>query len=180
MLRITVPLGEAIDERTKQFVVTEGFDLELEHSLVSLSKWESREEKPFLGKEKKTGEEVLRYVVDMTLTPDVPPGIYSLLSEKNFEEINTYINAKMTATTIRRIEQQRPSREIITAELIYYWMVALQIDFQCQYWHLNRLVMLVEVCNEKNKPAKKVNRRTAAQQRADLNRERRQQHNTRG
>lgn len=181
MLRITVPLSEGFDELNNKFVVSKGFDLELEHSLVSLSKWESREEVPFLGKDEKTQEQVLRYIQDMTLTPDVPPKIYEKLSQSNIDDINAYIGAKMTATTFREIGREKPTREIITAEIIYHWMVAMQIDFQCQYWHLNRLLTLVRVINEKNKPNKprKFNR-SAAAQRAEMNRSRMAQYGTTG
>jgi|SRR5215204_86724 len=181
MLKISVPMAEEFNETTHKFVVSETFDLELEHSLASLSKWEGREEKPFLGKEAKTGDEVLRYIQDMTLTPNVPPEMYSNLSRDNLVAVNAYINAAMTATTFREVEPNRPSRDLITAEIIYYWMVALQIPFECQYWHLNRLMTLIRVCNEKNKPThqRKMNR-SAAAQRAELNRQRRAQHGTTG
>lgn len=182
MLRITVPLAEGFDEKTERFVVSEGFDLELEHSLASLSKWESREEKPFIGNETKTTEEVLRYIEDMTLTPNVPPELYAKLSTENLNAVNAYIDAKMTATTFRDMERQRPTREIITAEIMYHWMVSLQIPFECQYWHLNRLITLVRVCNEKNKQPSKQKKfnRSAAAQRAELNRQRQSQFQTRG
>lgn len=179
MLKITVPLSEAFDETTQRFVVSEGFELELEHSLFSLSKWEAREEKPFLGKEPLSNEEILRYIQDMSREP-IPDEMMKFLTNENLETINTYINAKMTATWFTENGPRRPSREIITAELVYYWMVALQIDFQCQHWHLNRLLTLVRVCNEKNKPAQKTNRRSALQQRRELNNQRRQQAGTTG
>lgn len=181
MLKIVVPLKEGFDESTNKFVVSEGFHLELEHSLASLSIWESREEVPFIGKQDKTPEQLMRYIKDMTLTPDVPEEIYTRLSEANIEAINGYINAKMTATTFREMGPNRPSREVITAEILYHLMVALQIDFQCQYWHLNRLLTLIRVCNEKNKPnqPKKFNR-SAAAQRAEVNRQRRLQYGTSG
>lgn len=182
MLKLTVVLEEDFDVSTNEFGVAKSFELELEHSLFSLAKWESRECKPFLGKQEKTTDEVLRYVRDMILTPDVPEMVFSKLSDQNLEDINTYINAAMTATTFREVENQRgPIRkEILTAEIIYYWMVALQIDFQTEHWHLNRLITLVKVCNEKNKPAPKGRTRTNAAQRAALNRQRRTQHGTTG
>lgn len=180
MLTISIPLSESFDEAKNEFVVSEGFVLELEHSLASLSRWESKFEKPFLGKGEKTTEEVKWYVRAMTLTADVPSDMYERLSPDNMEQINNYINAKMTATTIREIGPQRPSFEIITAEIIYYWMVSLQIPFECENWHLNRLITLVRVCNEKNKPAKKMNRRDAAARQRELNSQRRAQLGTRG
>jgi len=179
MLKISVPLAEGFDEATKQFVDTETYALELEHSLASLSKWESREEKAFLGKEEKTNEQVLRYIKDMTLTSDVPWEIYLRLSPENIQQINAYINAKQTATWFND-QRTRPSREIITAELIYYWMVSLQIPFECQYWHLNRLITLVRVCNEKNQPSKKMSRSDAARRQRELNAQRRANMGTRG
>lgn len=179
MLKIKVPLAEGFDEKTNEFVETDLFMLELEHSLASLSKWESREEKAFLGKDEKSAEELLRYIKDMTLTPNVPWEIYLRLSSQNIEDINKYINSKQTATWFSE-QNARPSREIITAELMYYWMTAHNIPFECQYWHLNRLITLVRVCNEKNKPPKKMGKGEAAQRRRQLNAQRRAQYGTRG
>lgn len=180
MLKIIVPITESFNEETNSFVTAEGFELALEHSLASLSKWESREEKVFLSKDPKTTEEILRYVQDMTLTANVPPVIYTKLSNANIDAVNAYINAKMTATWFTERGPQRPSREIITAEIMYYWMVSLQIPFECQHWHLNRLITLVRVCNDKNAPKQKTNRRTAAEQRRMLNQQRREQYGTHG
>ena len=178
MLTITIPLVETFDEENETFG-TEGIQLDLEHSLVSLSKWESHFEKPFLGKADKSPEELLWYVQAMTLTKDVPAGVYENLSRENIEEINTYITAKMTATTFSEREQ-RPTREIITAELLYYWMVALNIPFECQYWHLSRLLTLIKVCNIKNAPPQKVNKREAMSRQRELNAQRRAQTNSKG
>lgn len=171
MLTIKIPLAEALQD--DEFVITESFELEMEHSLASLSKWEQFFEKPFLGKEEKTPEETLWYIKAMTLTPNVPPEIYANLSPENVEEIDRYINAKMTATTFSENQNQRPTREIITNEIIYHWMIALNIPFECQFWHLNHLIALIRVCNLKNTPPKKMSKADAAAQRRALNAQRR-------
>ena len=181
MLRLVVQLSpEGWDEQKEEFVEARTQVLQLEHSLVSLSKWESKWCKPFLSDNNKTEEELLDYIKFMTLTQNVDPEVSSHLSQENFEEINNYINSPMTATTFSDNKQSKRKREVITAELIYYWMVALQIPFECQKWHLNRLITLVRVCNIKNEPPKKRSRRDTASSYAALNAARRKQYNSKG
>ena len=181
MLLITIPLqSEQWDEEKEEFISSPGVTLQLEHSLVSLAKWESKWCKAFLSKNEKTAEETLDYIKCMTLNPDVDPDLYNRLTPENVKAVNDYIGAPMSATYFSDDKQAKSSREVVTAELIYYWMISLQIPFECQYWHLNRLLTLVKVCNVKNAPPKKMSKRDIAARNAKLNAARRQQLNTRG
>ena len=181
MLRITIPISpEGWDEKKEEFVEAKTVTLQLEHSLVSLSKWESKWCKPFLSTGDKTSEETLDYIKCMTLTQNVDPDIYSRVTAKNIEDINQYIYAPMTATTFSEDKRGKTNREIVTAELIYYWMIALNIPFECQKWHLNRLLTLIRVCNVKNAPPKKMSKRELMSRNAALNAARRKQLNTNG
>lgn len=180
MLTIVVPGVELFDEATQEFKTSEDFVLDLEHSLASLSKWESIYEKPFLGKDEKTESEVIGYVKCMTISTGVPSDLYVRLTSENLDEINTYINAKMTATWFREEPNAPKSREIVTSELIYYWMTGLNIPFECENWHLNRLFTLIRVCSLKTNPGKKMSRNEIAARNHALNEQRRAQFNTRG
>lgn len=180
MLRLNIPAGDYWDEETQEIMHSDGKIVLLEHSLVSLAKWESRWKKPFFSKEQKSKVETLDYIRCMTLTPDVDRKIYVMLTNSDINAVNQYINDPMTATTFASHGYEKPSREIITAELIYYWMTALQIPFECQHWHLNRLLTLVRVCNIKNQPKKKRSQKDIASQNAKLNAERRKRLGTSG
>jgi hypothetical protein len=181
MLLITIPLkSEEWDEEKEEFVSSPGVTLQLEHSLVSISKWESKWNKAFLANNNKTAEETLDYIKCMTVTPNVDPIVYEFLTQSNIKAVNEYIAAPMTATYFNEDKKARGSKEVVTSELIYYWMVALQIPFECQYWHLNRLLTLVKVCNIKNSPPKKMSKRDIMSRNARLNAARKQQLNTKG
>ena len=159
----------------------------LEHSLLSVSKWESKYHKPFLSKtdaETRTPEEMMYYIQCMTIN-NVDPDVYYRLTDSQIQEIGDYIADPMTATTINRRGPQgsapRPrSNEIVTSEIIYYWMVVHQIPFECQKWHLNRLLMLVEVCNIKNGPQQKMSKNDILRQNHALNAARRAKFHSRG
>lgn len=180
MLEIVVGGIEHFDDATNEFVLRGGTKLELEHSLVSLSKWEQIFEKPFLGRENKTADEILGYVKAMTLTPDVPEEIFLKLSDRNVEEINNYIDKKMTATYFNEMPGAPRSREVVTSELIYYWMITFNIPFECERWHLNRLFTLIRVCNLKQGKPQKMSRSEIAARNRELNAQRRAQYNTKG
>lgn len=175
MLQITIPPGEMWDEMCNEFVTTKGQTLTLEHSLVSLSKWESKWHKPFLSKEPKTQIETIDYIKCMTLTQNVDPNIYQFITRDNINEINAYIDNPMTATTFFDRENKKPNRSIITAEIIYYWMIALNVPMECQKWHLNRLLTLIKVCDIKNQPDKKMSRNEVLSRNKALNAARRKQ-----
>ena len=175
MLTIIVPETESFDSVTNTFFSTKEQILTLEHSLISISKWEAKWHKAFLDpRDEKTVEESRDYIRCMTITQNVDPMVYYALTAKNYEEITNYMQAPMTATWFSD-DNKRPSREIITAEIIYYYMVALQIPFECEKWHFNRLMTLIRVCSEKNKPPKKMSKRSIMSKNQALNALRRQQ-----
>lgn len=180
MLHITIPGTELWDAKKQEFVYTKERTLQLEHSLVSISKWEQKWKKPFLSKDTKTFEESIDYIRCMTITQNVDPKVYENLTNKNLEEIFAYIDEPMTATTVRELPTSKRNAEIVTAELIYYWMFELKIPMECQKWHLNRLLTQIKVVNIKNTPPKKMSRSEIMRRNAALNEKRRKQLNTRG
>jgi hypothetical protein len=184
MLQITIPASELWDEKNNEFICTKEQTLQLEHSLVSISKWESKWKKAFLKNVEKTNEEIVDYIKCMTITQNVDSDIYNYLTNENYKQINDYINDSMTATKVYDSDDKKGSRETITSELIYYWMIALNIPIKFEKWHLNRLLTLIRVCNVKNKPPKKkkgsTNTKETANRYAELNAARRKQLNSKG
>ena len=178
MLEIIVPGREFFDEDKNEFVVTKSTKLTLEHSLISLSKWESKWEKPFLSSDK-TVPETIDYIRCMTLTQNVDPLVYNSLNNENVQDVVKYIEAPMTATKVKSQKHARNS-ETVTAELIYYWMIALNIPFECQKWPLNKLLTLIEVCSIKNQPQKKMSRSEILRSNRELNAARRAKYKTKG
>lgn len=180
MLQIVVPATELWDEQKQEFIMTKEQELRLEHSLVSISKWESKWHKVFLSeKEEKSTEEIIDYVRCMTLTQNVDPLIYLCLSKENMDAINSYISDPMTATFVNEPDG-KPSREPVTSELIYYWMISLNIPFECQKWHINRLITLIKVCGHKNSPPRKMSKRQIMERNNRLNNIRRAKLGTKG
>ena len=180
MLTIQIPETEKYDEAKNEFIYTKPITLQLEHSLISLSKWESKWHKPFFHPiNNKTNEEVLDYIRCMTLTQNVKPEVYYLLTTENIKEIQEYIDDPMTATTFVN-QHNGVNREIITAELIYYWMVAYNIPVEFEKWHMNRLLTLIRVCTIKNSKSTKMDKKTLMSRNAALNAARRKQYGTSG
>lgn len=179
MKQIHIPDRELWDEKNSRFINVKGQTITLEHSLVSISKWESKWHIPFFSREEKTNEMLIDYIRAMTITQNVNPDIYNYLTQENCNEINEYINDPYTATTFHN-DNQSPSREILTSEVIYYWMIYWGIPFECQRWHINRLITLIRVCNLKNQPQKKMSRSEIFNQNRLLNEARRKKYNTRG
>lgn len=180
MLQIVIPSLDLWDEAKEEFIVLPPVQLQLEHSLVSIAAWESKYHTPFLYKKELTADEVMDYIQFMTITENVSPETYLRLSEDNVKEIKEYIYNPMTATVFSKDFNGKRNREVVTAEIIYYWMVALNIPCEYQHWHLNRLLTLIKVCNIKNSPSKKRNLRDIIQRNEALNEMRKQKYNTSG
>lgn len=180
MLQIEIPKREVFDEETDTFHLIEGATLKLEHSLISISKWEAKWCKPFLDSKEKTIEETIDYIRCMSVIPNTDPAVFNNLTTDNINEVSRYIDAPMTATTFNNVFDEKPSREIITSEIIYYWMIFNNVPMECQKWHLNRLLTLIKVCVKKNSPGKKIPKNTLLAKQAELNAMRRASLNTKG
>ena len=180
MLQITIPGTEQWDEKLCEFVYTKEQTLRLEHSLVSLAKWESKWCKPFFSSKEKTHEETMDYVRCMTITQNIKPEVYGCLTNENILAINDYIGAPMTATYMSEERGGRSSREVVTSELIYYWMITLGIPLECEKWHLNRLFTLIKVCSRKNSPPKKRSRNELIRDYAAINEANKRRFNSKG
>ena len=172
MLTVTIPAAEYFDDVKNEFINTKRQDLQLEHSLVSISKWEAKWNKPFIGKSMKTNEETFDYIRCMTLTQNVDPMVFKHIPKNVLDEVTKYVEAPMTATVLIDTSNSRSQREVITSELIYYWMIAHNIPFECQKWHLNRLLTLIRVCNIKNSPPKKMSQKEIIARNKELNAQR--------
>lgn len=181
MLQLIVQLTpEGWDEAKQEFVEPKTITLHLEHSLVSLSKWESKWCKPFLDAEDKTFEETIDYIKCMTITQNVKDEVYECLSNKNIEQVTDYIGAPMTATVVKEKKNGKVNKQKVTSELIYSWMVSLNIPFDCQKWHLNRLIMLIRVLDANNQTPDKMSKKDIMKRNKALNAARRKKLNTRG
>lgn len=180
MLTITIGATDVYDESAERFSTEGGVEVQLEHSLVSLSKWESEFEKPFLGKGDKTTEEALAYIGYMVVGQNPPEDFLQKLSKENLERVHAYIERKMTATWFSEQPGAPKSREVITSELVYYWMTVFTIPFDCETWHLNRLFTLIRICNIKQSKPQKMNRGEATRRNRELNAQRKEQLGTTG
>lgn len=188
MLEIVVPAGEFYDEKKEEFVtLSKPQILQMEHSLISIAKWEEKWAIPYFSeKEKKTSEQVLDYLRCMTINKNVDQECYNHLTAENVQRINEYIESKHTATWFSSDEKQNfikkggRKSDIITSEIFYYWMIALQIPFECEKWHINRLITLIRVCQEKNEPAKKMSKADILKRNRSLNAARRAALHTKG
>lgn len=181
MLKITVPGIEKWDESRQEFITTKETELALEHSLVSVSKWESKWHKYFIGNDDLNREMLLDYIRCMTLTQNVDPDVYYALDENLINKIVDYIKDSHTATWFSEDTKSKANSRILTSELIYYWMVALQIPFECQKWHLNRLLTLIRVCNEENnQEGKKMSQSEIMRRNKEINEQRKKMLKTHG
>ena len=180
MLTIYIPEGEAYDEKTEEFISIKPCTLTLEHSLVSISKWESKWKKPFISDKSQTEDEFRDYVRCMTITTQVDPLVYKFLTSDHIKQIMDYIEDPMTATWFNDKNKKKSKKEVLTSEVIYYMMIAQQIPMECQKWHLNRLMTLIRVCSEKNAPQKKMSKSEIYARNKALNAQRKAKYNTRG
>jgi len=182
MLRVIVDEAEFYNEQTEEFFTRPSVKLAIEHSLVSVSKWESKYQKPFLSVSDKTKEETFDYIRFMIVSPDdCDPDIIFRFDNSNYDAINDYVASSQSATTFGDMPQQNTSRgETITSELVYFWMIEFNIPFECQHWHLNRLFSLIRICNVKRQKPKRMPKHAIAQRYRELNERRKAELGTKG
>ena len=181
MLSIYIKPRDLFDEKTSEFITVKGGTLKLEHSLVSISKWESKWKIPFLSKEKKTKDQIDDYIRCMSVNGDPDPNLIASISTKDKNCIIDYIDEKQTATWFSDMDDKKNTKsEIITSELIYYWMIEYQIPHEYEKWHLSRLLTLIEICNRKNSTPKKMSQAEIIARNKALNAERKAKLHSRG
>ena len=180
MLTLNISAEEYWDEKKEEFIYPEKKTIQLEHSLVSLAKWEAKWHKPFLSKTPKTTEEIKDYIRFMTITQNVNPELYDSLSAEHYTKIYEYLEDPMTATWFGKEAKRGTNNRQVTAELIYYWMIAYNIPVEFQKWHLNRLLTLIHVCNAEQQPGKKMSQKEILKNNAAINAARRAQLRTKG
>lgn len=179
MLKIHIDAIELFDENTSEFISIKGQTIAMEHSLVSISKWEEKWGVPFIGKGQKTNEQWLDYFKCMTITQNVPDEVYYALTSENITQIQKYIEDPHTATFFK--DDKRGGTKTITSEEIYSWMIALNVPVEFQKWHVNRLLTLIRLININNDPKKnKKMSRSDLMSRNDLNAQRRAQLHSKG
>ena len=174
MLELPIKGREMFDENTFEFKQFKDTTLKLEHSLVSVSKWEEKYKKPFLTEQSKTREETIFYIKCMTINNNVDDDVYNLITDDHITEVNEYIADQKTATWFTDYSNDDSSNgEQVTSELIYYWMIYHRIPPEYQKWHLSRLMTLIKICNIKNSPPKKMSEAETLQMYKELNAKRR-------
>ena len=184
MLTIIIPGQEYFNNSTQEFEYSKSVTLNMEHSLLSVSKWEAKWRKAFLSRKERTSEETMDYFRCMTIGK-VDPTAYDRLTTKNVNEILEYINEPMTAVYFSDVNSRAEGSAVskvssTTSEVIYYYMIALGIPFECEKWHLNRLLSLIHVCEIKNTPPKKLSKSEIARRNYQLNQARKAKYGTRG
>lgn len=180
MLELHVPGQEFWDDEKEEFTYGKDVVLQLEHSLISISKWEAKHHKAFLTKRIKSQDEMNDYIRCMVINRNVDPSVFSRLTVENLQDINEYIENPMSATYLGNERETGGPKDTITSELIYYWMITYNIPAEYQKWHINRLMALISVCSRKSSPGKKMPNRTILQKNAALNAKRRAMLGTKG
>lgn len=181
MYRLVLPSSEYFDSVNNEFITVPGKTYKLEHSLISVSKWEAKYHRPFLSPTKgpNTRQEVLDYISCMSISEEIDPMILRSMSNAKVQEVMEYINNPMTATTFNEKNSNRrkaASNTFMTSEVIYWQMASFGIPYECEKWHLNRLLTLIRVCDEKGQPAKKMSQNDILRQYAGVNAKRRRKH----